>query len=77
MCRQKNRQSDVRRKYFLQSDQSVYYQSFRQPSQDPYAKVKFMEDIFGPELSNQFLTDVSMQTPKTNDIEALLRVLRG
>jgi len=47
------------------------------PSQDPYAKVKFMEDIFGPELSNQFLTDVSMQTPKTNDIEALLRVLRG
>jgi hypothetical protein len=47
------------------------------PSQDPYAKVKFMEDLFGPELSNQFLTDVSMQTPKTNDIEALLRVLRG
>lgn len=47
------------------------------PSQDPYAKVKFMEDIFGPELSNQFLTDVSMQTPKSNDIEALLRVLRG
>jgi hypothetical protein len=47
------------------------------PSQDPYAKVKFMEDIFGPELSNQFLTDVSMQTPKTNDLEALLRLLRG
>ena len=47
------------------------------PSQDPYAKVKFMEDIFGPELTNQFLTDVSMQTPKTNDLEALLRLLRG
>jgi ribosomal protein L12E/L44/L45/RPP1/RPP2 len=47
------------------------------PSQDPYAKVKFMEDIFGPELSNQFLTDVSMQTPKSNDLEALLRALRG
>ena len=46
-------------------------------SQDPYAKVKFMEDIFGPELSNQFLTDVSMQTPKSNDLEALLRLLRG
>lgn len=47
------------------------------PSQDPYAKVKFMQDIFGPELSNQFLTDVSMQTPKSNDLEALLRLLRG
>jgi hypothetical protein len=47
------------------------------PSQDPYAHIKFMEDLFGPELSNQFLTDVSMQTPKSNDLEALLRALRG
>ena len=47
------------------------------PSQDPYAHIKFMEDLFGPELSNQFLTDVSMRTPKSNDLEALLRALRG
>jgi hypothetical protein len=47
------------------------------PSQDPYAHIKFMEELFGGEVSPQFLTDVLGGEKGTNvDLDALLSLLR-
>jgi len=47
------------------------------PSQDPYAHIKFMEELFGGNVSPQFLTDVLGGKKDTDDnLAALLSLLR-
>jgi len=47
------------------------------PSQDPYAHIKFMEELFGGDVSPQFLTDVLGGKKSTDDnLAALMSLLR-